>query len=129
MSRGSATVNSTYCSQVIFETSIVTCARAGRIAKAVSGSANNTRLNLFISDSQRAMGWTDVPNAKTALVAPCPLPVRRPIHHLPAQPEGGRRVFTDATGGARKTARMPWGGSAEATEPNAGNGVCRMVSL
>jgi hypothetical protein len=47
MARGSATVNSTYCSQVIFETSIVTCARAGRIAKATSASAsaNKTRLN------------------------------------------------------------------------------------
>src|SRR5271167_1765183 len=49
MSCGSATVKSTYCSQVILDTSTVTCARAGRIAKAMSGSVKQTRLNVFIA--------------------------------------------------------------------------------
>src|ERR1700694_1614635 len=57
MSRGSATVKSTYCSHVILATSTVTCARAGRIAKAMSGSVNETRLNLFICVSCYP-GWT-----------------------------------------------------------------------
>src|SRR5258708_37740207 len=71
MSCGSATVKRTYCSHVILATSTVTCARAGRIANAMSGNVNQTRLNLFITRLPLSNAL-DKSIVTTALVAQSP---------------------------------------------------------
>jgi hypothetical protein len=94
----------------------------------MSGSANNTRLNLFIGHSQHANGRTDrfkMRRQHWSRHARCPL---RDQYTTCLRNRKGDDCFL-LMRAARGNRSARWQTAQNAAEPNAQNGVCRMVSL